>query len=103
MADALQNYVDGKWVDARDGKRFDVFDPSTGEVIATAPDSQPADVDQAIDAARRTFDDGTWWPGTSERERGHILDPRRRDRAAGARHARVDGVPRRRQAHRRSA
>jgi acyl-CoA reductase-like NAD-dependent aldehyde dehydrogenase len=73
MADALQNYVDGKWVDARDGKRFDVFDPSTGEVIATAPDSQPADVKHAVDAARRAFDDGTWWPGTSERERGHIL------------------------------
>ncbi len=65
MADALQNYVDGKWVDAQDGKRFDVFDPSTGEVIATAPDSQPADVERAIDSARRTFDEGTWWPRTT--------------------------------------
>jgi acyl-CoA reductase-like NAD-dependent aldehyde dehydrogenase len=73
MADALQNFVDGKWVDAIDGKRFDVFNPATGEVIATAPDSQPADAERAIDAARRTFDDGTWWPGTSERERGRIL------------------------------
>jgi betaine-aldehyde dehydrogenase len=73
MADALQNYVDGKWVDAQEGKRFDVFDPSTGEVIATAPDSQPADVERAIDSARRTFDEGTWWPRTTERERGRIL------------------------------
>jgi betaine-aldehyde dehydrogenase len=73
MADALQNFIDGKWVDAIDGKRFDVFNPATGEVIASAPDSQPADVERAIDAARRTFDDGTWWPGTSERERGRIL------------------------------
>jgi acyl-CoA reductase-like NAD-dependent aldehyde dehydrogenase len=73
MADALQNYVDGKWVDAIEGKRFDVFNPATGEVIATAPDSQPADVERAIDAARRTFDEGTWWPGTSERDRGRIL------------------------------
>jgi betaine-aldehyde dehydrogenase len=73
MADALQNYIDGKWVDAIDGGRFDVFDPATGEVIATAPDSQPADVDRAIGAARRTFDEGTWWPGMSERERGRIL------------------------------
>ena len=32
MADALQNYIDGKWVDAIDGGRFDVFDPATGEV-----------------------------------------------------------------------
>ena len=62
MADALQNYIDGKWVDAIDGGRFDVFDPATGEVIATAPDCQPADVERAVDAARRTFDEGTWWP-----------------------------------------
>ena len=27
MADALQNFIDGKWVDAHDGARFDVFDP----------------------------------------------------------------------------
>ena len=73
MADALQNYIDGKWVDALDGGRFDVFDPSTGSVIATAPDSQPDDVERAVAAARRTFDDGTWWPGTPARERGRIL------------------------------
>jgi betaine-aldehyde dehydrogenase len=73
MADALQNFIDGKWVDAIDGGRFDVFNPATGEVIATAPDSQPADVERAVEAARRTFDDGAWWPGTSERDRGRIL------------------------------
>ncbi len=73
MADTLQNYIDGKWVDAIDGGRFDVFNPATGEVIATAADSQPADVQRAVDAARRTFDEGTWWPGTSERDRGRIL------------------------------
>ena len=73
MADALQNFIDGTWVDARDGERFDVFDPATGEVIATAPDSKAADVEAAIDAARRTFDEGAWWPGTPARERGRIL------------------------------
>jgi betaine-aldehyde dehydrogenase len=73
MADALQNYIDGKWVDAQDGDRFDVFDPATGAVIATAPQSKQSDVDAAVVAARRTFDEGTWWPGTSPRERGRIL------------------------------
>ena len=57
----------------KDGGRFDVFDPATGEVIATAPDSKQADVDAAVSAARRTFDDGSWWPGTSARDRGRIL------------------------------
>ena len=79
MADALQNYIDGKWVDAIDGDRFDVFNPATGEVIATAPDSQPADVERAIDVARRTFDDGHWWPR-------HLRARPRPDPAARRRH-----------------
>ena len=73
MADALQNYVDGKWVDAADGERFDVFDPATGEVVATAPNSKGADVDAAVAAARRTFDQGSWWPNMAARDRGRIL------------------------------
>ncbi len=73
MADALQNYIDGKWVDAIDEERFDVFDPATGEVIATAPHSKAEDVERAVDAARRTFDEGAWWPRTPARERGRIL------------------------------
>ncbi|HEY7660027.1 MAG TPA: aldehyde dehydrogenase family protein [Actinomycetota bacterium] len=73
MADALQNFIDGSWLDAQDGERFDVFNPATGEVIATAPHSKAADVERAVDAARRTFDEGAWWPGTPARERGRIL------------------------------
>ena len=73
MADALQNYIDGKWLDAVDGERFDVFNPATGEVIATAPSSKAADVERAIDAARRTFDGASWWPDAPARERGRIL------------------------------
>src|SRR5712691_9410305 len=73
MADELQNFIDGEWVDAADGTRFDVTNPATGEVIATVPDSKPEDAERAIEAARRTFDDGSWWPRTSERERGRIL------------------------------
>jgi acyl-CoA reductase-like NAD-dependent aldehyde dehydrogenase len=73
VAEALQNYIGGAWLDAADGSRLDVFDPATGEVIATAPDSKPGDVERAIEAARRAFDDGGWWPGTPERERGRIL------------------------------
>jgi acyl-CoA reductase-like NAD-dependent aldehyde dehydrogenase len=72
MADARM-YVDGKWVDAIDGGRFEVLNPATGEVVATVPDAHPADVELAVDAARRTFDEGRWWPRTSERERGRIL------------------------------
>src|SRR5437016_4771700 len=37
MADELKNFIDGAWKDAVDGSRFDVTNPATGEVIATAP------------------------------------------------------------------
>jgi betaine-aldehyde dehydrogenase len=73
VAQDLQMFLDGAWTDAAEGGRFDVFDPATGEVIATVPDAQPSDVERAVDAARRIFDDGSWWPAVTERERGRIL------------------------------
>ena len=73
MADALQNYIDGAWADAADGGRLDIHNPATGEVVATTPDSQPEDARRAVEAARRTFDEGAWWPGATPRERGRIL------------------------------
>jgi betaine-aldehyde dehydrogenase len=68
----LKNYIDGQWRDAQGGARFDVVNPATGETIATAPDSAPADVERAVDAARVSFDERSW-PRTPERERGRIL------------------------------
>ncbi|MEX2274413.1 MAG: aldehyde dehydrogenase family protein [Actinomycetota bacterium] len=73
MAEDLKMLIAGDWVDAVDGGRFDVFNPATGEVVATVPDAQPADVDRAVGHARALFDEGSWWPRTSERDRGRIL------------------------------
>jgi acyl-CoA reductase-like NAD-dependent aldehyde dehydrogenase len=73
VADALKMLVDGNWVDAVGGERFDVVDPATGAVVATVPDAHRGDVDMVVGAARRAFDDGSWWPGTPPRERGRIL------------------------------
>ena len=72
MARELRNHIDGAWVDARDGGRIDVLDPATEEVLATVPDSQPADAGAAVAAARRAFVVGPW-PRASERERERIL------------------------------
>jgi acyl-CoA reductase-like NAD-dependent aldehyde dehydrogenase len=73
MARDLQASIDGAWCDARDGRRLDVLNPATGEVVATVPDCGPEDVARAVAAARRIFDSGSWWPRTSARERGRIL------------------------------
>src|ERR1700724_2134091 len=47
----LQNFVNGKFTDASDGRTSDVIDPSTGEVYAHAPVSSRQDVDAAMQAA----------------------------------------------------
>jgi betaine-aldehyde dehydrogenase len=68
----LRNYIDGDWTEAASRRTFEVLDPATREVIAHAPDSGADDVDRAVAAARRAFDqDG--WPETSARDRGRIL------------------------------
>ena len=66
------NYIDGEWAAAASGRTLDVIDPATRQVIARVPDSGAADVDRAVRAARRAFDEGGW-PETSARERGRVL------------------------------
>ena len=51
----LQNYIDGRWVDASTGDSFADIDPATGETIASVTKSATADVDRAVDAARRAL------------------------------------------------
>ena len=57
---AYQMFIDGKFVPARSGKTFDSINPYSGNVWATAPDADQADVDAAVAAARRAFDEGPW-------------------------------------------
>ena len=66
-------YVDGRWVDARDGGVFDTFDPATGAVVASVPRALAADADAAVAAARRAFDDGTWGSAVAERDRARLM------------------------------
>jgi len=52
--------IDGKPADALSGERLDVASPSDGKVFASIPSAGQADVDRAVAAARRAFDDGPW-------------------------------------------
>src|SRR5512132_170957 len=63
----LQNYVGGEFKEAREGSTLEIVNPSTGEPFATAPLSGPADVDDAMRAARAAFDDD--WRHTTPSER----------------------------------
>ena len=52
--------IDGAWVPAASGKTFEVRDPSSDAVIAHCALGDAADIDRAVAAARRAFEDGDW-------------------------------------------
>lgn len=52
--------IDGHLVEASDGATFENIDPSTGEVAGYASAATHDDMERAITAARRAFDDGLW-------------------------------------------
>ena len=64
--------IDGRFVAAASGKKFPVYNPANGEVVTHVPEAEAADVDRAVMAARRAFDDGPW-PRMSPSERGRLL------------------------------
>ena len=51
--------IDGKWVDAASGKRFETHNPATGELLATVAEGDAEDINRAVAAARRAFE-GPW-------------------------------------------
>lgn len=53
-------YIGGQWCDALSGETLEVFNPANGQKIATVAAAGSADVDLAVDAARRAFDGGEW-------------------------------------------
>jgi len=65
-------FINGEWVESKNGKVFPVIDPSRQEVIAEVPDAGAEDVERAVAAARAAFDSGVW-PGTTAQERGRVL------------------------------
>jgi len=53
-------YIDGDWVAPASSAVLDVISPHTEEVVGRVPDATAADMDRAVAAARRAFDDGPW-------------------------------------------
>ncbi len=63
----MKNFVGGEYVDAADGRTYDLVNPATGQTFAQAPLSEQADVDRAFEVAEKAFE--TWRDATpSERQ-----------------------------------
>ncbi|MFJ7971868.1 aldehyde dehydrogenase family protein [Psychrobacillus sp. NPDC096389] len=65
-------YINGEYVQAISGKTFDVINPATEEVIAKVSEAQAEDVDVAVAAARKAFDEGEWTKMATA-ERSHLI------------------------------
>jgi 1-pyrroline dehydrogenase len=65
-----KNFVGGEWVDAVEGGTMEVLNPSTGETIAEVPRGTQADVDRAVEAAKKALPE---WLETTPGERAEAL------------------------------
>jgi aldehyde dehydrogenase (NAD+) len=72
VAPSYLNVVDGKSIAALDGAMLDVVGPSDGAVLTQMPRSGAEDVDRAVAAARKAFEEGPWGRMTAT-ERGRLL------------------------------
>src|SRR5579863_6382220 len=67
-----QMLIGGEWVDG--GKHFDTINPATGEVLTQVSEASAQDVDHAVEAARRAFEDRNGpWRKFSASERGRLI------------------------------
>src|SRR6185437_13557289 len=55
-----QLFIDGQWCDAASGRTFETPNPATGETLARRAEGGAEDIDRAVRAARRAFDEGPW-------------------------------------------
>lgn len=65
-------FIDGTWSAAKSDRTFDVVSPRSEELIGRVPAASREDIDDAVAAARRAFDDGPW-PRLSPGERAEYL------------------------------
>jgi 1-pyrroline dehydrogenase len=65
-----KNFVGGEWVDAVEGGTAEIVNPATGEAIAHVPEGTQADVDRAVEAAKRALPE---WRETTPAERADML------------------------------
>ena len=67
-----QMFIDGQWCDAEGGTTYAIPNPATEAIIDHAPDASVVDLQRAVAAARKAFDDGPW-PQSSIADRARAI------------------------------
>ncbi|NKX55722.1 aldehyde dehydrogenase [Arthrobacter mobilis] len=72
MTEQFDHFIDGRWQAPADGQYFESTNPATLEVLYSAARGTGADVEAAVAAARRAFENPLW-RDLSQTRRGHLL------------------------------
>jgi betaine-aldehyde dehydrogenase/aminobutyraldehyde dehydrogenase len=65
-----ENFVGGEWVGGVEGETMEVLNPATGETVAEVPRGSQADVDRAVEAAKKALPE---WLDSTPGERAEVL------------------------------
>jgi aldehyde dehydrogenase (NAD+) len=66
-------WIDGEPAEPKSGKTYSVYEPAYGEVLAEVAEGGVEDVDRAVKAARKAFDEGPWTQKLGAADRARIL------------------------------
>ena len=66
-------YINGKYVDAIDGTKFENINPATGETLCSVAKCNHKDVDLAVKVSRKAFESGVWSRSTPEHRKEILL------------------------------
>lgn len=70
LAGKKKLFINGEFIESQSQKTFETYNPATGEVLATVFEANEVDVDLAVKAARKAFDEGPWSKmGSAQRSR----------------------------------
>ena len=65
-------FIGGEWVDSASGESFESFNPYTAQPWALMPKGNADDIDRAVEAADKAFNEGEW-PALTATARGHMI------------------------------
>jgi aldehyde dehydrogenase (NAD+) len=67
-------FIGGEWIEPRGSQRINVISASTEDLAGSVPEGTNADIDAAVDAARRAFDDPGGWSSWPVEDRAQALE-----------------------------
>lgn len=72
LSGAQELFINGEFVNSVSGKTYETYNPANGQVLANVSEAEKEDVDLAVMAAKKAFEDGPW-SKMSALERGTLM------------------------------